>query len=340
MFHSVRQIIDAESNLCWKFKIEHGGLCNQRLFNNFVVMGSLKTPEALKKGDTIGILAPARQISEEEVTPFAAYMQKNGYMIRYAGNLHGAHRQFSGTVEERLRDIHQLFTDPSVKAVFAARGGYGAAQLLSGMDWEIIRENPKWLVGFSDVTALHSAMGKFMETVHGVMPYSLVMKEPQDMLSFDYMLNVLTGREVGYETDDHPLNVEGKVSGTLTGGNLSVLYSLSGSRFEPDYEGKILFLEDLDEYLYHIDRMVLNFELRDIFKKITGLVIGDFSDLHDNASPLGMDALEIIAERAYKYNVPALFGFPAGHKKTNFPLIFGRVITLTVKRGMNSLLMY
>ena len=303
-------------------------------------MGSIISPQFLKRGDSIGIIAPARRITEEELAPFTALLLNAGLNVVKGRCLSGGDGPFSGTVEERLADIHKMFMDPDIKALFAARGGYGAAQLLPGMDWEVIRENPKWLVGFSDVTALHSAFGKFMETLHGVMPYSLVMNEPQDETSFSHMLDILTGREVGYPVPDHPLNVAGSVEGAIGGGNLSVLYSLAGSRFEPDYRGKILFLEDVDEYIYHIDRMILNFELRGIFQKVCGLVVGDFSDMHDNQVPYGMDALEIIAERARKYQVPAMFGFPGGHKKSNFPLIFGRVSTLTVRKGENSLLMY
>lgn len=303
-------------------------------------MGSIISPQLLKRGDTVGIIAPARRITEEELAPFNGFLLNAGLNVVLGRSLSGEEGQFSGTVEERLFDLHKMFTDPAVKAVFAARGGYGAAQLLPGMDWEVIRDNPKWLVGFSDVTALHSAFGKFMETLHGVMPYSMVMNEPQDEASFSHMLDILTGKNVHYPVDDHPLNVEGFAEGAIGGGNLSVLYSLAGTRFEPDYRGKILFLEDVDEYLYHIDRMIMNFELRDIFRKISGLVVGDFSVMHDNPVPYGMNALEIIAERAQKYNVPAMFGFPGGHKKTNFPLIFGRVSTLTVRKGANSLMMY
>ncbi len=308
--------------------------------NIFAGMEPVPAPPYLQHGDTVGIIAPARSIREEEIIPFTGLLEERGLNVARAPHLFGVHHQFSGTVEQRLTDLHAMFTDPSVKAVFAARGGYGTAQLLPGIDWEVVRDNPKWLVGFSDVTALHAAFGKFMQTLHGAMPYSLVMKEPQDQDSFTRLLKALSGENIGYILEDHPFNVFGKAEGAITGGNLSVLYSLAGSLYEPDYEGKILFLEELDEYLYHVDRMMMNFELRDIFRKISGLVIGSFSGMHDNKVPYGMDALEIIAERANKYNIPALFGFPAGHKKSNWPLIFGRVGTLTVEKGSFSLLKY
>lgn len=306
----------------------------------FATMSRIITPPYLQKGDTVGIIAPARKVVPAETVPFKALMQREGFRVVETDNLYGSDRQFSGSVEERLCDIQQVFMDRELKAVFAVRGGYGTAQLLQGMDWELVRENPKWVVGFSDVTALHSSIGKFMETLHGPMPFSMVMEEPQDDTSFGHLLEVLRGEKMNYSLDGHPLDHQGEARGRLTGGNLSVLYSLAGSRYEPEYEGSILFLEDLDEYLYHIDRMMTNFELRDIFKKIAGLVVGDFSGMHDNEAPFGKNALEIIAEKAHKYNVPAKFGFPAGHKKSNFPLIFGRVSTLTIEQGAGTLRMY
>lgn len=288
-------------------------------------------PSYLNPGDAIGIIAPARSIAEAEVAGFVSYMEQEGYKVKFGRHLFGKLDQYSGSIEDRLTDLHQMFSDSEVKAVFIARGGYGSAQLLPGLDTELIHRNPKWLVGFSDATALHSLLNHTMETMHAVMPYSLAMEEPQDKESFRTIVRALKGEDPVYTVDAHALNTIGVVSGELVGGNLSVLYSLSGTDYEPEYEGKILFLEDLDEYLYHIDRMILNFELRGIFEKINGLVIGAMSDMHDNTVPFGKKAYEIIAERAQKYSLPALFGFPAGHEKTNYALRFGRYITLSVK---------
>lgn len=303
-------------------------------------MKSLIRPEFLQTGDTIGIVAPARCIRETELIPFKSFMEKEGFKVRYGSHLFGKYHQFSGSVNERISDIHQMIMDPEVKAVFAARGGYGTAQLLLDLDWNLVKKIPTWIVGFSDVSVLHSAFGKYMETIHGIMPYSFSMGDPQSDASFQYLLKILKGEHVSYKIPDHPLNFPGIARAELTGGNLSVLYSLTGSAFEPDYDRKILFLEDLDEYLYHVDRMIVNFELRNIFQRIDGLIVGAFSDMNDNKVPFGKNALEIIAERVHKYKVPAMFGFPAGHKKSNHPLIFGRVSTLTISEGNNSLVMY
>ena len=297
-------------------------------------------PPYLEKNDSIGIFAPSRGVTPGQMAPFISFIQKAGFKCITGKHLYGKSKQFSGTIAERRSDIQQLLLDHDVKAMFAARGGYGAAQLLSRLDWEVIRDNPKWLVGFSDLTALHSAFGKYTESIHGVMPYSLVMDPPQSEMSFDKLLAVLRGEALHYSIQDHDFNFPGTVRAVLTGGNLSVLFSLAGTAYEPDYEGKILFLEDLDEYLYHIDRMLLNFEQRGIFEKISGLIVGGFSEMHDNDISFGKSAYEILAEKASKYNIPSLFGFPAGHQKHNFPLIFGRLSTLRSEKGHCFLEMY
>lgn len=303
-------------------------------------MNNIITPALLEPGNTIGIIAPARFISIEELEPFLSWIEHQGYRVLLPQNIFKRDGQFAGSARERIEDIHQLFSDPGVKAVFAARGGYGTAQLLADIDWEMIKNNPKWLVGFSDITALHSPVNKYFETIHGFMPFSFVMKEPQDVSSLQTAFDIMEGKSIQFPLGDHSLNVEGQYEGQLTGGNLSVLYSLSGTSYEPDYRGKILFLEELDEYLYHVDRMLLNFELRGIFDHIGGLIVGDFSDMHDNTVPFGKTAYAIISRIVRKYNIPAYFGFPAGHKKSNLPQIFGRVSTLTVKQGNCSLRMY
>ncbi len=302
-------------------------------------METLIIPPYLNQGDSIGIVAPARSITENEIGVFVAYMKELGIDTVLGNYLFGIQDQYSGTVEERLRDLHDMIRNPEVKAVFAARGGYGSAQLLPGLDMDLLRQHPTWLIGFSDMTAIHCAVNKSMASIHGVMPYSFAMENPQDDGSFETMRQVLFGDNLDYHQSGHPLNFPGEAKGILTGGNLSVLYSLAGTPYEPDYRGKILFLEDLDEYLYHIDRMILNFELRGVFKHIAGLVVGDHSDMHDNTVPFGKNEYEIIAERAHKYKVPCMFGFPAGHQKSNHALIFGRQATLSVKDGESSLKM-
>ncbi len=300
------------------------------------------TPPLLEPGNTIGIVAPARSIEMKELRAFIALIAGRDYSVRFGRHLFGRQNQFSGSDRERRDDLEEMIRDPEVNAVIAARGGYGSVRILSGLNPELFRKHPKWVVGYSDISALHAWLNFTVgiESVHGPMPYSFFTDPPVDDDSFQSLFTILEGNPVSYALADHPLNNPGKAAGTITGGNLSVLYSLAGTPVEPDYEGAILFLEEVDEYLYHIDRMLMNFELREVFRKIAGLVVGDFSRLHDNATPFGTGALEMIAERAHRYNVPAIFGFPGGHETRNRSLIFGRDGTLTGGEGKNLLRLY
>ena len=302
----------------------------------------MKTPPYLSPGDTIGIVSPARSIEMKSLRPFISRLAEQDLKVKFGKNLFEKEHQFSGTDSQRSFDLSEQFTDDEIRVIFAARGGYGTGRLLRSLDPELISRHPKWLVGFSDLTALHSWLNRYagMESLHGLMPFTMSADPEADDENFENLMNVLRGNPVIYSLQDHPLNHPGKVRGILTGGNLSVLYSLAGSDMEPDYEGKILFLEEVDEYLYHIDRMMLNFELRDVCRKIRGLIVGDCTRMQDNETSFGKKAYEIIAERAHKYSIPTLFGFPAGHGKKNCTLILGRESTLTCREGEQSLKMY
>ena len=297
------------------------------------------TPSYLMHGDTIGIFAPSRGISRDELKGFQSWATRHGFQLKYGKNLFGALHQFSGTDRERTEDVNDLLRDPEVSAIIAARGGYGSARILEDLDLSRISSQPKWLIGFSDVTALHCAVNRLsrVESLHSWMPVSLGAHNKYDELSCTSLNLGLTGNNLFYETDHHPLNVPGKASGELTGGNLSVLISLAGTIYEPEYEGKILFLEDVDEYLYHIDRMILNLELRGVLQKISGLVVGAFSGMKDNEVSFGKTAYEIISGWTAHLGFPILFGFPAGHDHQNHTLILGREATLIVDETQCSL---
>ena len=290
------------------------------------------TPPKLEHGDTIGIIAPARSVSKQQLEPFLNLVREMGYKVKFGESVFALHHQFGGSDEQRLMDLEMMVMDEDVKVIIAARGGYGCGRLLEELNIQLFSKYPKWLIGFSDITALLSAINRIagVETIHSWMPYSLHSISGFDSESIDSLFLGLSADILKYETKPHPMNLKGEAKGILTGGNLSVLYSIAGSPYEPDYEGKILFLEDVDEYLYHLDRMILNFEMRGIFNDVAGLVIGSFNKMNDNEIPFGKEAYEIIAERAKKYNIPTLFGFPAGHENKNHTLIFGREVTLTV----------
>ena len=293
------------------------------------------TPPPLLKGDTIGITAPARRIMKKELDPFIRWANGEGFNIRLGRNIFKEDNQFAGTDLQRLSDLEMMIKDKEVKAIISARGGYGCGRLLEGLNIRLLSENPKWLAGFSDVTALLVAYNRIagVETLHTWMPYTLYTHDDFNAESLSSLKEAMSSSQVRYRINPGPMSIEGMIRGRLTGGNLSVLYSLAGTPYEPDYEGKVLFIEDVDEYLYHIDRMIMNFELRGIFQQIAGLIVGSFNKMNDNEIPFGKQACEIIAERAFKYNIPTLFGFPAGHENRNHTLIFGRDVTLTIKKG-------
>ncbi len=296
-------------------------------------------PPFLEEGDTIGLIAPSRSGDEKMITAFVEEAESRKFKVLRGSCLVGTEGQFAATDDKRVADLAAVWNHSEVKALVAVRGGYGAVRLLEGLPLGLMRQKPKWLAGFSDITALHSAVNRYagLQSLHTWMPVSLTQDPRIDLTTVDSLFSVLKGNLPVYNLPAHPMNSNGKASGILTGGNLSVLYSLAGTKWEPDYRDKILFLEDLDEYLYHIDRMCMNLELRGIFGQIRGLVVGSMTDMHDNTVPFGQSAEQIISAYARKYRIPVLFGFPSGHSSYNNTLIFGRHVTLSVGEAGSSL---
>jgi len=300
------------------------------------------TPDFLKPGDKIGIVAPARKVSPEEMEPGIRYLQQKGFEVVLSKNLYGSHNQFSGTDNERASDFQSMVDDRSVRAIIAARGGYGGARIIDDLELDPLMENPKWLCGFSDLTVMHNHFHHYlgMETIHSCMMFNL-HPERFDATSADTLIQVLTGEKPSYEiTVDEKfasLNKHGGSEGLLVGGNLSILYSVLGSSSDIDTRGKILFIEDLDEYLYHIDRMMVALKRNGKLENLVGLIVGGMNDMKDNAVPFGRTAEEIIRETVGGYDYPVCFGFPAGHIKQNYPLILGREVDLNIDENTVSL---
>jgi len=287
-------------------------------------------PPWLKKGDKIGIVSPARTISFEEVHPAIRIFQRYGLEVVLGSYVFSRHHQFAGTDDQRRRDFQQMLDDPSIRAIVCARGGYGSVRIIDQLDFARFLQFPKWIVGYSDITVFHSHLHRQfgMETLHATMPVHLVSENPGD--SLDTMLNALFGLRISYSYNKTPLSREGKSEGLLVGGNLSILYSLSGSLSELDTRGKILFLEDVDEYLYHIDRMMMNLKRSGKLEPLKGLVVGSMNRMNDNAVPFGKSANEIIIDAVKDYKYPVCFDFPAGHSDNNLALILGRKVLLKV----------
>lgn len=286
-------------------------------------------PETLKTGDEIRIISTARKISHGEIEAASNLLTDWGFKVTHGENIFEGDRQFSGTDEQRLQDLQDALNDQNVKMILCARGGYGTVRIIDQVNWKGFKKHPKWVAGYSDITVLHSHINKNLgiATLHCSMPINFPTNAKEALES---LKAALFGEQLTYEFEPNPLNRVGNCDAEIVGGNLSILYSLSGTESAIDTDGKILFLEDLDEYLYHVDRMMMNLKRNGIFKNLAGLVVGGMSDMNDNAIPFGKSAEEIIAETVQEFDYPVCFGFPAGHLNDNRALILGKKAKLTV----------
>lgn len=288
-------------------------------------------PPVLKRGDKIGIVSTARKITVSEIKPALDKIHSWGFEIATGKNLFNEYNQFAGTDAERAADFQDMLHDGSVKAILCARGGYGTIRIIDKIDFTGFAKKPKWLIGFSDVTVLHSYFHHVLhcETIHAAMPVNFPANgiENETTLSLHRILN---GGQIKYEIPAHPLNITGCTDGELVGGNLSILYSLRGTPWDIDTSGKVLFIEDLDEYLYHVDRMMMNLKHGGKLNNLKGLIVGAMTEMKDNTVPFGKNAYEIIYDAVKEYNYPVLFDFPAGHVPVNHALVFGRKARLVV----------
>jgi muramoyltetrapeptide carboxypeptidase len=296
------------------------------------------TPPYLKPGDKIGIVSTARKITREELQPAVECFQKEGFEIVFGKNLFKELNQFSGTDDERAEDFQLMMDNPEIKAILCARGGYGTVRIIDKLDFSTFKKSPKWICGFSDVTVLHSHIWQNfgIETIHSIMPVQL-KKLGGESDAAKTLIKSLKGDTLDYQFLTHPLNRTGSAEAILVGGNLSILYSLLGSVSDIDTAGKILFIEDIDEYLYHIDRMMMAMKRAGKLDKLKGLVIGGMSDMKDNAIPFGKNAEEIITDAVKEYDFPVCFHFPAGHIDANCALYIGKSAKLEVSKAKSTL---
>lgn len=288
----------------------------------------VKIPPYLKKGDTIGILATARKVELKSLAPAIKLLESWGLHVVVGKTVGLDNNQLAGQDWQRATDLQQMLDNPAIKAIMSAKGGYGTVRIIDRIDFTKFKRKPKWIVGFSDVTVLHSHINTMgYATLHSLMGISVLRATPEAAESFR---KALFGEKLAYTIAPHAYNRPGKATAEMVGGNLSVLYSITGSVSEPDVKGKILFIEDLDEYLYHIDRIMMNLERNGYFKNIKGLIIGGMTKMRDNDIPWGHNALQIIQDITKKYDIPICFNFPAGHITDNRALPLGRVATLEV----------
>jgi muramoyltetrapeptide carboxypeptidase len=289
----------------------------------------MTTPPNLEPGDKIAIVAPARKVSAEEMQPAMEVIQRWGFEVVKGMNLFEEDNQFAGSDQQRWADVQMMLDDQRIKAILFARGGYGCVRIIDKLNFQRFIQHPKWLIGFSDITVLHNHVNHHckVETLHAPMAINF-RDTPAAIL--EHIRKILIGYHEHYEVPATIYNRIGKVQGELVGGNLSILHTLSGTKSDLLTKGKILFLEDLDEYLYHIDRMMMNLKRTGKLDSLKGLIIGGMTEMKDNTIPFGKSAEEIILDTVKEYNYPVCFGFEAGHVTNNNPLILGRKIKLTV----------
>ena len=294
-------------------------------------MHSLKNTQIpnLKPGDTIALISTARKVSKEELNFAVNLLEDWGLIVSFGKNLFQEEHQFAGSVEQRAQDLQEALNDENIKAILFVRGGYGSVQVVDHIDWSRFKKNPKWLIGFSDITVFHSHIHQNfgIPTLHAAMPITFAKNSKS---SLNNLKKMLFGEGASYQIEAHPFNRKGKVEAEIVGGNLSILYSLLGSESQMNTDGKTLFIEDLDEYLYHIDRMMQSLKRAGMLKNLAGLVVGGMSDMNDNTIPFGKTAKEIIRDLVSEYNYPVAFGFPAGHIDDNNPLAFGEKVKFEV----------
>ena len=279
---------------------------------------TLVKPDRLHRGDRIGIVAPGGPVTREELQPGIRFLESRGYSITSAPHLYGQKGYLAGDDEDRLQDLHMMFKDPEVKAIFCARGGYGTLRLLDKIDYTLVGDNPKIIAGYSDITALLLALYKMngLATFHGPLVKDLTKNENQNMTT----LLGLVSSEDPVEWDLHETSClrPGRAVGPLLGGNLTLLSHLVGTPYMPSLSGAILFIEDRGESLYRIDRMLTHLQLSGILKDLAGLVAGQFEDSGD-----ALDIGHLLKERTSDTGIPVVAGLPLGHGQVNLPLPVG-----------------
>jgi len=290
------------------------------------------TPPFLKLNDQIRIVSPSGSIEPKYIVGAKKTLASWGLNAtegRFARTKYG---RFAGTEAQRIADLQEALDDSAVHAILCSRGGYGVAQIIDKLDFSAFVKSPKWLIGFSDITILHNAISNLgIASVHGIMAKHLT-QFPPDSVHVKKCREILFGQMPTYTVPKHRLNRVGNAQGKLIGGNLSVIIGLRGSRFDLDYKNNILFIEDIGERPYHIDRMMQNLRLSGALAQLSGLVVGQFSDCEED--PLMKKSVaRIIADAVNGYDYPVCFNFPAGHVDNNFPLVLGETVQFEVAKN-------
>jgi muramoyltetrapeptide carboxypeptidase len=296
-------------------------------------------PPFLNRGDKVAIVSPSWVINEDTINSAVLFLEDWGLKVQLGRNVLNQSGPFAGTDDERLYDLQKMTDDPDIKAVFCSRGGYGTLKIISRMRFSALKKAPKWYIGFSDITVLHLWLNEVcgIISIHGEMPLNYSDKE-KSKETFKTLHNALFG---GYK----PLSWEGtflrpdEITGEVTGGNLSLIYSLTGTKAEPETRGRILFIEEVGEYYYHLDRMMTSLKLAGKLKGLAALVVGGMTKMENTRIPWGRSAEITIAESVSDYKYPVFFDFPAGHVDDNRAFYIGKTARI-ISDGGKAVLIY
>lgn len=281
----------------------------------------MKQIDFLKPGSKIAIAAPARMVTPDEMQFAINWLKEKGFVPVYDERLFAQHYIFAGDDNFRAAVFQHYLDDEDIEAIWIARGGYGSIRVIDKLDFTQFLQHPKWIIGFSDGTVFHGKLNRLgVPSLHTAMPFYFENKTPEAKHA---LFEALLGKPLQYEFPSHPLNKNGVMEGEIVGGNLSVLYGMMGSNTFPELDGKILFIEEVDEYIYHIDRMMHALKRAGKLENLKGLIVGGLTQIKDNSHPFGMTAEQVIAEAVAEYNYPVCFSYPAGHFDDNRPLFFG-----------------
>jgi len=290
-----------------------------------------KQPPYLKKNEKVALIATAKNFEKKELKSAISILKDWGLEVVEAKYIYSKHNQFAGTDEQRTSDLQWALDNPEIKAIFCVRGGYGTARIIDEIDFAKFKKNPKWVVGFSDVTVLHAAIQKNnIQSIHAVMPIQFGKSEYQT--SVLQLKKVLFGKQVSYSIPAYAHNRMGNAKGNLVGGNLSIICSIIGTKTALKTNNTILFIEDVGENIYRIDRMMVQLKRAGLLENLAGLIVGHFTNMEDNAVKFGKSAYGIISEAVSDYDYPVCFQFPAGHEAENMPLKLGGRITMDITR--------
>jgi muramoyltetrapeptide carboxypeptidase len=286
-------------------------------------------PSPLKTGDKIAITCPAKKLPNP-MTDAVKLLTSWGLEVVLGETVNASYHQFAGDDKLRAKDLQRFIEDDSIKAIIAARGGYGTIRIIDQVDFSNFNRHPKWLVGFSDITVIHAHLltNYGIQSIHGQMPVNIPDASEK---SLELLRKALFGEGLHYSIHSNILNRDGEGSGILIGGNLSLLIAILNSSSDIDYTGKILFIEDVGEYLYAIDRMMHTLKRAGKLANLAGLIIGGFTEIKDNDIPFGQTVPQIIMALVAGYNYPVCFDFPAGHIPDNHSLILGKTVNLSVR---------